>query len=84
MPAITQIQDLVEALGGAAAMAKWAGYEDARGVYNWSARGVPPAYHLRIALLAIRRGVHIDPSIFDLPEEDGEVLARLFSASEQT
>lgn len=75
MKILTTIIELIEALGGFAEVAKWAGYEDARGVHNWISRGIPPSYHLRLTLEAKRRGVIFDPqSVFGLGEADAATL----------
>lgn len=81
MKVVTTIPSLVEALGGFANLARWAGYEDSRGIHNWVARGIPPAYHLRLTLEARRRGIEIDPSIFELDDQDAEVLRAVLSGS---
>ncbi len=74
MKAITSIPELIKKLGGASKLARWAGYEDARGVCNWSSRGIPPSYHLRLTLLAKQRGVAIDPSVFGLQDGEADLL----------
>jgi len=72
------IPDLIEALGGYASVAEWAGYEDVRGVYNWVSRGaIPRNYHLRLALEAMRRGVAVAPDVFGLEDDDALTLDRM-------
>lgn len=89
MRTLTTVAELVEALGGATSVARWAGYEDERGVYNWSSRGIPTAYHMRLVLEATRRGCVIDASaVFGMEDEDAETLRALsgaaFAASRST
>ena len=74
MKVVQTIPDLIEALDGFQRLAKWAGYEDARGIHNWISRGIPPAYHLRLTLEARRRGIEIDPAVFGLEAEDAASL----------
>lgn len=74
MKNVHSISDLIASLGGCSQLAKWAGYEDARGVHNWIARGIPPSYHLRLLLEARRKRIQIDPAVFRLPEADAESL----------
>jgi hypothetical protein len=79
MATISTIPDLVNALGGAVRVAKWAGYEDIRGVKNWIHRGIPPSYHLRIVLEARRRGLIVAPGIFDLSDDDAMDLMNVLN-----
>lgn len=78
MDPIATISDLVDAFGGSVWLARWAGYEDERGVINWTYRGIPPSYHLRLILEAIRRGMVIDPAVFGLEGEDAADLIEIF------
>ena len=79
MKTVHTIRDLIEGLGGFSHLAKWAGYEDERGVHNWVSRGIPPSYHLRLTLEARRRGVQIDPDVFGLDDEDASQLRGVLS-----
>lgn len=79
MKVLETIPDLVDALGGYSRVAKWAGYEDARGVHNWVSRGVPPSYHLRLTIEARRKGFRIAPEVFGLAGSDAAVLRSFFS-----
>ena len=74
---ISSIPDLIAALDGPTALAKWAGYEDSRGVYNWLGRGIPPSYHLRLALELKRRGLVVSPCVFGLEDEAADVLSQI-------
>jgi hypothetical protein len=74
MKAIASVSELIKKLGGASKLAKWAGYEDARGVCNWASRGIPPSYHLRLTLLARQRGLVIDPDVFGLQDNEADTL----------
>lgn len=74
MKIVNTIPELVESMGGFSRLARWAGYEDARGIHNWVSRGIPPSYHLRLTLEAGRRGVVIDPAVFGLDAGDAAVL----------
>lgn len=78
MKVIATIPELIETLGGYAHVARWAGYEDARGVYNWVARGIPPSYHLRVVAEAKRRGVLLDPeALLGVPVDEAVVVRRM-------
>lgn len=79
MNAIHTIEDLVETLGGPTKVAKWAGYEDARGVYNWMTRGIPPSYHARLVLEAKRKRLLVDPNIFGFEGEDADTLRSMLT-----
>jgi hypothetical protein len=62
--------ELIRAIWGSETeAARWAGYRDERGVYNWRHRGVPPSFHLRTALEAKRRGVVFDPRVLGLEDQ---------------
>jgi hypothetical protein len=84
MKVVKTVHDLVMALGGFTRVARWAGYEDARGVHNWLTRGIPPSYHLRLTLEAKRRGVEIDPSVFGLEDNDADELRGVFERTPPT
>jgi hypothetical protein len=79
MKAIASVPELIKKLGGASKLAKWAGYEDARGVCNWTTRGIPPSYHLRLTLLARQRGLVIDPDVFGLQDHEADILRSVLS-----
>lgn len=79
MKVLETIPDLVNELGGFAEVAKWAGYEDSRGVHNWVSRGVPPSYHLRLTIEAHRKGFVIAPEVFGLAGRDAEALRTMLS-----
>lgn len=78
MESISTIPDLIDAFGGSVRLARWAGYEDERGVINWTYRGIPPSYHLRLILEAIRRGLVIDPAVFGIEGDDAAELIEIF------
>lgn len=78
MTVIDSIPDLIHALGGATRVARWAGYEDCRGVMNWVPRGIPPSYHLRLVFEAMRRGMVISPEVFGLTGDDADELLDVF------
>jgi hypothetical protein len=80
MTVVTNIPDLIKALGGHQTVAKWAGYEDCRGVHNWVTRGIPPAYHLRLALKGYAHGVVIEPDVFGLEPAEGRLLREVLAA----
>lgn len=76
------IQDVVEAFGGYAELARWAGYEHPSGAANWLSRGIPPAYHMRLALEVRRRGFALDPeAVCGLEGEDALEFRAVFSAA---
>lgn len=81
MKVISTIPDLIEVFGGATRLARWAGYEDYRGVHNWISRGIPPSYHLRLTLEARRQGIFIDPGVFGLEDDDAESLKDVLCSS---
>lgn len=81
MTPIQSVEALVEQLGGPTKVAKWAGYEDARGVYNWMTRGIPPSYHARLVLEAKRKQLLVDPDIFGFEGEDAETLRSLLASA---
>ena len=82
MKVVSTIHDLVHALGGYSRVARWAGYEDSRGVYNWVARGIPPSHHLRLTIEAKRAGVKIHPDVLGIDDHDAHVLDEVFSSDE--
>ncbi len=74
---ITDVSGLVEALGGRVEVAKLLGI-GGTAVSMWSERGIPTGWHLRLAIECGRRGLTIDPALFDLPAGalDGLVMSR--------
>ena len=78
MESLSSVPELIEAFGGSVRLARWAGYEDERGVLNWTYRGIPPSYHLRLILEAFRRGLAIDPIVFGLEGDDAIELTEIF------
>ncbi len=72
---ISSIEELIEALGGTSAVARFCEYESDSGVSNWKARGfIPPAWHLRLLLELSKRGCTVAPSVFGLPDEEFTAL----------
>ena len=69
---ITTLPQLIEALGGAAAVAEWCDVPEAS-ISCWLAQGrAPNGYHLRLYLRAEAAGWRVEPITFELLH-DGEV-----------
>lgn len=67
---VSTIPKLVDALGGPSALGALLGITQ-EAVSNWTARGfIPTGWHLRLSLLARRRGIAIDPAVFGLDDHD--------------
>lgn len=77
MITVSTTQELIEHLGGCAEVARWAGYEDSRGVYNWLLRGIPPSYHMRLCLEAWARGIYVSPDVIGLEGDDAEIYREM-------
>lgn len=84
MRMVESISGLIEALGGASELARWAGYEDGRGVHNWISRGIPPGYHLRLTLHALAKGIVIAPDVFGLEGPEGDAMHALMSRAKKS
>lgn len=71
---IKTVQELVEKLGGPAAVAEWAGVLPSA-VCNWYDRGIPPGWHLRLLIETRKRGLKVAPQVFELSDDDAKFLA---------
>ena len=71
---INTLDELIAALDGPVKGAQWAG-AGASAICNWRARGyVPPSRHLPLLIELKRRGKSINPALFELSEEDFDLL----------
>ena len=71
---IRTIDELVEALGGPSYVAEWAGTE-LSAISNWKRRGfIPQGWHLRMWIEVRKRGLDVDPSLFEVSEDDAKFL----------
>lgn len=67
---IHSIATLVKAFGGPTELANWAGL-GASAISNWIDRDfIPPAWHYRLHVEALRRGFEIDPTVFGMPQPE--------------
>lgn len=67
---ISTIDDLITALGGPSAIGDWLGITQ-EAVSNWKARQyIPPGWHLKLLLAATRKGLDVEPALFDLGADD--------------
>lgn len=58
------VSDVVEAFGGPAKAAEWAGHGSSA-VCNWVTRGfIPPGWHYRMSKWAGENGYEISPCVF--------------------
>lgn len=85
---VNTIKDLIDSLGGPSALARWAGTEPSA-ISNWEARGfIPPAWHLRLMLLAAQDGIDIrsiNPELFAMmPAEMDFLFASLVGRADET
>jgi hypothetical protein len=75
MPMMTNVDQIVAALGGARQVARWAGIS-VPAVYGWQAEGYIPRQHgLAVYLAARRRGLEIDIEALFGVTEDGEYVS---------
>jgi hypothetical protein len=73
---ITSLDALVDAFDGTTAFARWLDVGSST-VSNWKADGaIPRGYHLRIYLEAQRRGLRLDPCVFDMDPEEFDTRVR--------
>lgn len=71
---ITSIETLVKSLGGPNELGDAFGISQ-EAVSNWSVRGnIPGGWHVQLYALAGRKGLTIDPKVFNLTEKDVEGL----------
>lgn len=82
---INTIDGLVDALGGAKAVANRLGCEQIAGagrlgckrnaVAMWSVRGfIPPGWHHRLFVMIWERRLCVDPQLFDMPPDGFDVF----------
>lgn len=66
---VSTVAELIKAFGGPTALGRFLDVGPSA-IANWEARKlVPPGWHLRLHLEAERRGISIDPSLFNLTDE---------------
>lgn len=67
---IRSIDELITALGGDTVVADWLGISQPA-VANWKVRGqIASGWHLRLLAETRRRGLSVDPAVFDLREDE--------------
>ena len=63
------VSDVVQAFGGPAEVAKWAGHGPSA-ICNWVARGfIPPGWHYRLTKWGRENGFEISPAVFGEDED---------------
>lgn len=68
------VSDVVQAFGGPAETAKWAGHGPSA-ICNWVARGfIPPGWHYRMSKWAAEHGYEISPAVFG--EDDAKPVRK--------
>jgi hypothetical protein len=67
---LTDIDQVIAALGGLRSCAEMFSYESTSGVSNWKLRGIPPGLHYRIDRYLSKRGYVVDPSVFGYEDEE--------------
>lgn len=71
---IRTVDELIDAFGGPTAVAEWAGTEISA-ICNWKARGfIPTGWHLRVFIEVKKRGLDVDPRLFEISDEDAKIL----------
>lgn len=72
---IRTVDQLIAAFEGSTALAEWAGV-GGTAIANWSARNfVPPGWHLRLYVEALRRDLDLDlEALFGLSPDEVEAL----------
>ena len=74
MNEISTIEDLVDALGGDTAVARWLNISQPA-VANWKTRqDIPPGWHLRIFARLRSEHRHVDPALFGMTREEARSL----------
>jgi hypothetical protein len=75
---IRTIDQLILALGGPVLIGRKFGISQ-EAVSNWGSRGnIPGGWHVQLYAMAARQGLTVDPSVFNLTEED---VAGLFGSA---
>jgi predicted transcriptional regulator len=70
MKKLTTVDEVIEAFGGATAVANWFGLTQPA-VSNWRMKNeIPPGWHLRLVRHAERIGIEIDDAVFGLTDDD--------------
>ena len=67
---ITDVDQVITALGGLRRAAEWCGYESTSGVSNWKLRGIPPGLHYRIDRRLRLNGYEVQPTVFGYDERE--------------
>lgn len=71
---ISTIDELIAELGGPSELGEHLGVTQ-EAVSNWVARGcIPGGWHMQLAGMVTRRGVTVNPKVFNLTEKDVEGL----------
>lgn len=71
---ITSIADLVDELGGPTALGAKLGISS-EAISNWIAReAIATGWHVRLWAMVSRRGLTVDPAVFNYTEEEVEGL----------
>jgi hypothetical protein len=72
---IESIADLIAALGGPSSIGDWLGITQ-EAVSNWKARDcIPPGWHLKLLVALNRRGLTVNPNLFDIDADDMPFLS---------
>jgi hypothetical protein len=75
---LTDIEDIIELLGGLEASAEWARTSE-ENVSRWVHQGLPLGLHLRLVIEAAKRGRIICNSVLMLPSEEYHALVRMLA-----
>jgi hypothetical protein len=76
MATVDTIDKLVRSLGGPSDLGQRLGICQSA-VSMWSVRGfIPPAWHFRLYIELVRKGLEFDPVVFDLSHEDASPLSK--------
>lgn len=72
---INNLDELIDALDGPSRAAERFPEISPQAICNWRLKGfVPPSRHLQVVLVLKRLGKSVDPSIFDITDDDARLL----------